>query len=128
MKVKTNDGNWIPAEPVPGTIVLFVGDLLELWTGKYYKAAVFVLHINAMIHFHVVYNFKVHRVQQPKDDKNQCRQSIAYFLNLDTEVIVKPFADGICCNNYENMGPIQFEPFSIRTFVEKKNAAAYGPK
>lgn len=42
VKVRTNAGNWIPAEPKPKSIVLFVGDLLELWTGRYYKAAVSV--------------------------------------------------------------------------------------
>lgn len=41
-KVRTNAGKWISAEPIPGSraVVLFVGDLLELWTGSYYKAAV----------------------------------------------------------------------------------------
>lgn len=43
LKVRTSDGTWIPAEPEPGNIVLFVGDLLELWTGKYYKAAVCIV-------------------------------------------------------------------------------------
>lgn len=43
-KVRTNDGDWIPAEPEPGNMVLFVGDLLELWTGKYFKAAVCIVY------------------------------------------------------------------------------------
>lgn len=74
---------------------------------------------------------QVHRVLQPTNEnqKNCNRQSIAYFLNLDAETIVEPldlnhFNDG----DGDTIGTIQFEPFSIHKFVERKSTAAYGPK
>lgn len=39
MQVKGTTG-WIHAEPIPGTIVVNTGDLLEAWTGKYFPATV----------------------------------------------------------------------------------------
>lgn len=33
---------WVPAKPIPGTIVVIVGDLLALWTSNRYKATVII--------------------------------------------------------------------------------------
>ncbi len=33
---------WVPAKPIPGTIVVIVGDLLALWTSNRYKATVMI--------------------------------------------------------------------------------------
>jgi len=30
--VKTRDGEYIPATPIPGTIVVNIGDLMQRWT------------------------------------------------------------------------------------------------
>ncbi|XP_071520195.1 uncharacterized protein [Panulirus ornatus] len=32
LQVRDREGNWIDAEPIPGTIVVNVGDLLQFWT------------------------------------------------------------------------------------------------
>lgn len=73
---------------------------------------------------------QVHRVQQPTkpDQKDQNRQSIAYFLNLDAEVTVAPLNEDVCWNNCETVCSYQFEPFSIHQFIETKSTAAYGGK
>lgn len=73
---------------------------------------------------------QVHRVQQPTnaDQQDQNRQSIAYFLNLDAEVTVEPLNKGIRCNPSDALGSYQFEPFSIKEFVEMKSTAAYARK
>lgn len=38
LQVRGRDGRWIDAAPIPGTLVLNVGDLLELWTGGRLRA------------------------------------------------------------------------------------------
>lgn len=34
------EGNWIPVPPIPGSIVVNTGDLLQLWTAGYFTANV----------------------------------------------------------------------------------------
>ncbi len=38
LQVHCRDGRWIDAAPIPGTLLLNVGDLLELWTGGRFRA------------------------------------------------------------------------------------------
>lgn len=38
LQVKTRDGRWISAPPVPGTFVVNIGDMLEYWTHGIYRA------------------------------------------------------------------------------------------
>ena len=38
LQVRTRDGAWVDASPVPGTFVVNIGDMLELWTHGYYRA------------------------------------------------------------------------------------------
>lgn len=39
LQVKTKDGIWIDIPPIPGALVINVGDMLEGWTNGAYKAA-----------------------------------------------------------------------------------------
>jgi len=39
-QVQRADGVWVPATPVPGTILVNTGDLLNFWSGGRYPATV----------------------------------------------------------------------------------------
>ena len=36
--MKSPSGQWISAKPIPGTILVNIGDLLEMWTGGLFPA------------------------------------------------------------------------------------------
>jgi len=68
-----SDGQWIPATPIPGTVLVNLGDLMQFWTADRYKAT-------------------VHRVRVPEEEtRRRCsRQSLAFFVHPDNEVMVTP--------------------------------------
>ena len=37
LEIQTTDGKWIPATPIPNTIVVNIGDLLAFWSGGRYR-------------------------------------------------------------------------------------------
>lgn len=70
LEVQALSGEWVAAPPIPGTVVVNIGDLLQRWTN------------------HVFCSTK-HRVVIPTDERiNQSRYSIAFFChpNDDTEI------------------------------------------
>ena len=72
MHVKTLSGCWVPATPVPGSILLNTGDLLENFSGGMFPAT-------------------MHRVDLPcRQEREVARQSIAFFLQPDSAVVCKP--------------------------------------
>ncbi|ARV60918.1 2OG-Fe(II) oxygenase [Nostocales cyanobacterium HT-58-2] len=71
LEVRTASGEWIAASPIPDTVVVNTGDLMERWTN------------------HVFCSTK-HRVMIPDDDRvKQSRYSAAFFChpNDDTEIV-----------------------------------------
>jgi len=68
-----SEGRWIPATPIPETVLVNLGDLMQFWTADYYKAT-------------------IHRVRIPEEEtRRKCpRQSIAFFVHPDNEVMVSP--------------------------------------
>ena len=69
LEVQDEDGKWIPAPPIPGTFVINLGDMLEVWTNGSYKAT-------------------THRVRKSKSRRD--RISIAYFFNPQPDCVVSP--------------------------------------
>ncbi len=69
LEVRGDDGGWIEATPVPGTLVVNVGEALEVATGGYLRA-------------------NVHRVVVPRDGDD--RYSIPYFLAPRYDAVVEP--------------------------------------
>lgn len=67
LEVLNGDGEWIDAPPIPGTYVVNVGDLLELWTNGAFVAT-------------------SHRVRKVKEE----RYSFPLFFNVDYHTVVKP--------------------------------------
>lgn len=71
LEVRNTDDEFIPATPISGTAVVNIGDLMQRWTADRLKAT-------------------KHRVMLPRNE-TQCgiRQSIAYFLQPDDDVIIE---------------------------------------
>nr|XP_039251793.1 probable 2-oxoglutarate-dependent dioxygenase At3g50210 [Styela clava] len=69
LQVKTLDGNFVDVRPIPGTMLVNVGEMLHYWSGQRLKAT-------------------VHRVVNPTDEsrKMKPRRSFVYFANVDNDV------------------------------------------
>jgi isopenicillin N synthase-like dioxygenase len=67
LEVMNGEGEWIDVPPVPGTFVVNIGDMLELWTNGAYVAT-------------------SHRVRKVKEE----RYSFPLFFNVDYHTEVKP--------------------------------------
>jgi isopenicillin N synthase-like dioxygenase len=67
LEVMNGEGEWIDVPPVPGTYVVNIGDMLELWTNGAYVAT-------------------SHRVRKVKEE----RYSFPLFFNVDYDTEVKP--------------------------------------
>jgi isopenicillin N synthase-like dioxygenase len=70
LEVRTRDGEWLPIEPTPGTLVVNIGEILEFATRGYYAAT-------------------PHRVVSG----SRSRISIPFFLNPALETRVEPLTD-----------------------------------
>ncbi|MBW4631420.1 MAG: isopenicillin N synthase family oxygenase [Iphinoe sp. HA4291-MV1] len=71
LEVRTASGEWIAASPIPDSVIVNTGDLMERWTN------------------HIFCSTK-HRVMIPNDDRvKQSRYSVAFFChpNDDTEIV-----------------------------------------
>jgi isopenicillin N synthase-like dioxygenase len=70
LEIRTRDGEWLPIEPTPGTLVVNFGEILEFATGGYYAAT-------------------PHRVVSG----SRSRISIPFFLNPALDTRVEPVSD-----------------------------------
>ena len=73
LEIQTETGQWIPAPPIPGTFVVNLGDMLEVWTNGAYKAT-------------------SHRVKKIRSGKD--RISVAFFFEPSLESVIKPIKLG----------------------------------
>lgn len=83
LQVRTVDQKWISATPIPESILINTGDLLEFWSNGYFPAT-------------------KHRVLIPEAElkKKTPRQSIVYFHHPDNSAIVTPLgAKNLIDNN-----------------------------
>ncbi|GLK47676.1 2-oxobutyrate oxidase [Brevundimonas intermedia] len=67
LRVRAHDGGWIAAPPIPGTVVVNAGELLELATDGYVHAA-------------------IHDVIAPPSGSDRC--SVAFFLGSKPDAVV----------------------------------------
>jgi len=76
LEVLSRAGLWVPAPPVPGAVLVNVGDLLEIWTGGRILAT-------------------KHRVRLPEEErqKKAGRLSLVFFGGPDDGTMVAPPAD-----------------------------------
>ncbi|XP_023326661.1 probable 2-oxoglutarate-dependent dioxygenase At3g50210 [Eurytemora carolleeae] len=73
LQVKTVTDGWISVPPRPGLLMVNIGDMLEMWTNQLYSAT-------------------FHRVVIPDEEieRKEARQSIAFFLHPDDQVMIEP--------------------------------------
>ena len=69
LEVMNEDGVWVDAPPIPGCLVVNIGDLLETWTNGYFVAT-------------------SHRVRKVAEE----RWSFPLFVNVDYDTVVEPLA------------------------------------
>ena len=94
LEVQSSEGKWIPATPIPNTIVVNTGDLLSRWTNKIYKST-------------------LHRVRPMVSNKE--RYSIAFFADPDNSTKVSVFPS---CFNSEN--PSKFSDITAGEHIAQK--------
>lgn len=70
LQAQTAAGEWVDVTPTPGTVVVNVGDMMQVWTNDRYKAA-------------------MHRVL-PMTDKD--RMSIPYFFHPPRDAMIQPIS------------------------------------
>ena len=85
LQIRQADGTWITASPRPDTLVINLGDMLELWTSHYFMAT-------------------PHRVQSPRGAST--RYSIPFFFEPDLDTMVTPIA-------LDSLPPFEREPSNI---------------
>ncbi|KAL7630111.1 UNVERIFIED_CONTAM: hypothetical protein RMT77_019754 [Armadillidium vulgare] len=74
LEVKNRNNEWVQAHPVPGAILVNVGDMLQTLTSGRLVAT-------------------PHRVLIPEEERRKrcSRKSVAFFVNPNKEVVLKPF-------------------------------------
>ena len=96
LQTKTANGKWVDVEPTPGTVIVNLGDTMQVWTNDAYRAA-------------------LHRVQpMTKSD----RLSIPYFYHPPRDSIIEPIpalANGLP----------RYRPYAWRDYIEARDTDNY---
>ena len=81
MQVKNAAGQWVSAEPIPGTLVCNIGDMLRVWTHGLYQVAPVVSSVGSRICSHAcaVLNFWLKRHVSGSDAP--CRSLLEFCNN-----------------------------------------------
>ena len=87
LEVQNLEGEWVSAPPIPGTVVINTGDLIERWSNDFFKST-------------------PHRVVPRAAAMKHGRQSIAFFSDPDPEVVIETFPSCITAENPAKYGPI----------------------
>ena len=96
LQAESAEHGWIDVEPRPGTIVVNLGDCMQVWTNDGYRAA-------------------VHRVLPMT---TSTRMSIPYFLNPERNCVVEPIAE------LAGDTPV-YRPFPFRQLIDARSADNY---
>lgn len=99
LEVLSKDKEWLPAPPIPGTIVINTGDLLERWTNDAYRST-------------------LHRVQVRPAAAKAGRLSIAFFSDPDPDVLVESLPSCV-----SESSPSKYGPITAREHIYQKIAA-----
>ncbi|CAG7642587.1 unnamed protein product [Allacma fusca] len=103
LEVRNSAGQWTPATPIADTVLVNLGDIMEIWTGGLFKAT-------------------GHRVLIPEEEirRRTPRQSIAYFVLLDDDCMITPLKSTKNYTFKEN-----FESMSFAEFLDKRLGDTY---
>ncbi len=99
LEVRDGNGDWVPVAPIPGAVVMNVGDLTERWTNRLYHSS-------------------LHRVQ-PRNGGGE-RYSIAMFLDPDPDTLVQ------CLPGCSGAGrPALYPPITAGAHITEKLRATH---
>jgi len=85
LQVQRADGSWLDATPLPGSLVVNVGDMTQRWTNDRWRST-------------------MHRVINARSGRE--RWSIAYFFDLDAEASIVPLPSCVSAERPARYGPI----------------------
>lgn len=108
LRAQHKDGHWIDVPPTPNSIVVNVGDMLQIWTNNHLVATP-----------HQVVNNGV--VSNETDTQVPERYSIAFFCNANKDVTLNPL------DLLPNESPLH-EPINSHDYITKRLAATINSK
>ncbi|XP_069138899.1 uncharacterized protein [Argopecten irradians] len=94
LEVRNLHGEYIPASPIPGTVLINIGDLMQRWTADRLIAT-------------------KHRVLIPEEElrRQKSRQSVAFFIQPDDEVMIE------CLDKSDKYRPISSYDYLLERFA-----------
>ena len=98
LQIQTGSGDWVDAPHEPGSLIINVGDLLEMWSGGRWRSS-------------------RHRVLPPTGEApDESLMSLVYFCEPNADVLISPMsgADG------EPIGEVVFEPVLASDYLQSK--------
>jgi len=111
LEVKGVDGKWIDATPIPGTILINAGDMLEIYTSGRLPAT-------------------MHRVVVPEEEvqRRTARQSIVFFIHPDNDVPIHPLPGFENVNNLEKYREVTSLEHVLKRFAANAGYSSNGKK
>ena len=100
LEVMSPDGRWIGVPPLPGSLVVNVGDMLRRWSNGRLRST-------------------PHRVQCPRERE---RYSCAYFHDPNVNAWIRPLPECVDRDRPEKFAPVRFGDF-LRTELESSYVA-----
>lgn len=94
LEVKTPDGRWLAAPPVPNAFTVNIGNMMMWWSNGRFKST-------------------LHRV---RNTSRQERFSVPFFWNADPEVIVEPLAELAERDGASRFPPVKVGPLLSRFY------------
>nr|XP_039263010.1 2-oxoglutarate-dependent dioxygenase htyE-like [Styela clava] len=109
LQVEGYDGKFMEAVPIPDTVLVNIGDILQFWTDGRLKST-------------------KHRVMIPgiQSARNVDRKSLAYFVHPDHEVVLSGIEYGASClDHHERIEPEYKEPVTAFEHVNRRFQNSY---
>lgn len=102
LEVRTRQGEWVPAPPIPGTLVVNVGDAMQRWTNDVLKST-------------------PHRVGLPSPQfRSQSRYSVALFCDPNPDVELRCLES---CQSSDR--PSRYSPILAGDYLASRLSATY---
>jgi isopenicillin N synthase-like dioxygenase len=96
--VLSKDGVWIPADPIPGTFVVNIGDAMSMWTNDLFLSTI-----------HRAYN-----------KEGKVRYSIPFFFGADYDAVMETLPSCI-----DEARPMKYRPITAGEHVRMKLSMTY---